>query len=72
MLPGKYKWLEQEPGPRILKEFIKIYGTQETIGSSDNPTIMWWAKSIGLEDEYIHDSIPWCGLTVAYVAAQAE
>jgi uncharacterized protein (TIGR02594 family) len=71
MLPTQYLWLDAEPGPRILKEFLKVYGTQEKPGNPDNPTIMWWAKSIGLEREYIHDSIPWCGLTVAYVAAQA-
>jgi uncharacterized protein (TIGR02594 family) len=71
MLPKKYEWLEKEPGPRILKEFLKVYGTLEAPGSANNPTIMWWAKSIGLQKVYTEDSIAWCGLTIAYVAAQA-
>jgi uncharacterized protein (TIGR02594 family) len=71
MLPKKYQWLEEEPGPRILKEFLKVYGTLEKQGSASNPTIMWWAKSIGLQRVYTDDSIPWCGLVMAYVAAQA-
>ena len=71
MLPNKYQWLELEPGPRILTEFIKVYGVQEKLGPSDNPTILGWAKSIGLQGAYIHDATPWCGLTMAYVAAQA-
>lgn len=70
-LPKAYAWLEHEPAPRLLKEALKTFGTQEAKGSADNPTILWWAKSIGLKASYRHDSVPWCGLTVAYWAAQA-
>lgn len=71
MFPNKYSWLLDETGPRILKEFLNVFGTQEKIGNDSNPTILWWARSIGLHDTYVSDSIPWCGLAMAYVAAQA-
>jgi uncharacterized protein (TIGR02594 family) len=70
-LPKKYAWLEEESGPRILKEFLKIYGTTEAKGTANNPTIMWWAKQIGLEKAYKNDAIAWCGLAMGYVAGQA-
>lgn len=67
----KYNWLLKEPGPRILTEFLKVYGTVEKPGSASNPTILWWAKQVGLGNVYKDDSIPWCGLGMAYVAGQA-
>jgi len=70
-LPSQYSWLSNEPGPRLLTEFIKVYGTLETKGPGSNPSILRWAKDIGLEDIYKSDDIPWCGLAMAYVAAQA-
>ena len=70
-LPKPYAWLAAEPAPRLLVEAMKTFGTQEAKGSADNPTILWWAKSIGLKASYKADSVPWCGLTVAYWAAQA-
>lgn len=70
-LPKAYTWLANEPGPRILVEALKTYGVQEAKGSANNPTILWWAKSIGLKNSYKNDSIPWCGLTVAYWCAQS-
>jgi uncharacterized protein (TIGR02594 family) len=70
-LPPAYKWLEAEPGPRILLEMLKIYGTVETPGPDNNPTIMQWAKAVGLERVYKNDATAWCGLAVAYAAGQA-
>lgn len=71
MLPATYAWLADEPGPRILTEFVKVYGTAELKGPGSNPTIIQWAKSIGLGHVYKSDAVAWCGLTMAYVAAQA-
>jgi len=71
MLPKTYAWLLSEPGPRLLVEFIKVYGTAEVKGPGSNPTILQWAKSIGLKSSYKDDAIAWCGLTMGYVAAQA-
>lgn len=66
-----YAWLANEPGPRILVEFLKLYGTIETPGEKSNPLILSWAKEIGLGHVYKGDEIPWCGLVMAYAAAQA-
>ncbi|MCK1543423.1 TIGR02594 family protein [Bradyrhizobium sp. 179] len=71
MLPAAYAWLVNEPGPKMLIEMLKIYGTLETPGSRDNPTILAWAKEIGVEKDYVHDSIPWCGLAMGVVAKRA-
>lgn len=70
-LPRNYTWLQDEPGPRLLTEFLKIHGTAENKGSASNPTILWWAKQIGLEQAYRDDAIAWCGLAMGYVAGQA-
>lgn len=48
-----------------------LLGTEEEAGSGDNPTILGWAKKIGLNKDYTADSIPWCGLYVAYVVSEA-
>lgn len=71
MLPVKYAWLADEPGPRILREFISVHGTAEKLGAGSNPSIMEWAKATGLSRFYSDDSVPWCGLAMAYVALQA-
>lgn len=71
-LPKQYAWLAAEPGPRILVEMVKLYGTVETPGPENNPLILSWAKSLGLDHVYKDDSEqPWCGLCVAYAAQQA-
>lgn len=71
MLPTQYQWLEQEPSPKMLLEFLKMYGVTEAPGTGDNPTILAWAKETGLEKVYIHDSIAWCGLAAAVAAQRA-
>lgn len=63
--------------PPWLATMRAITGTRETPGSADNPTIMAWRDEIGnrfpplksYSRTYTHDSIAWCGLTVAYVMA---
>ena len=52
------------PWITIAKSLI---GTREKPGASDNPDIIHWAQEIGGETgkDYIHDSIPWCGLFMA-------
>ena len=71
ILPKQYAWLHDEPGPRILREFVAIYGTAEKPGPGSNPSILAWAKAVGLERVYRDDATAWCGLTMSYVALQA-
>jgi uncharacterized protein (TIGR02594 family) len=72
MLPAQYQWLAKEQGPRMVVEALKLHGTLETAGSKDNPTILSWAKEVGLSKTYSHDSIPWCGLFMAVIAHRAD
>jgi uncharacterized protein (TIGR02594 family) len=69
----KYGWLLTEPGPHMIKEALKLYGTIETPGKSNNATIIAWAKEVGgkVETVYKADEIPWCGLFMAVVAQRA-
>jgi uncharacterized protein (TIGR02594 family) len=69
-LPAKYKWLNEEPAPRMLLEAITLYGTVEAAGSANNPTITEWARECGI-GAYSTDAIPWCGLFVAVCAKRA-
>jgi hypothetical protein len=63
--------------PSWLGTMRDITGTLEAPGSADNPVILAWRDEIGLRfpdmasycAEYTHDSIAWCGLTVAYCMA---
>jgi len=70
-LPKAYAWLADEPGPRILLEGLKTFGTVEKPGPGNNPSIMSWAKATGLEKVYKADATAWCGLWMAYTALQA-
>lgn len=69
-LPKAYEWLAREPGPRLLTEALALYGVREKSGPGDNPVILDWAKQLGIK-AYTADSIPWCGLFMAYVAMKA-
>lgn len=70
MLPKQYQWLLKEGGPKMLNALLDIYGVTEVPGEKDNPQIIQWAKELGLKD-YTHDSIAWCGLTMAHAAQVA-
>ena len=67
---GAYAWLEQEDGPRILKEALRLFGVAEVSGEGDNATILSWAKELDLRN-YQHDETAWCGLFVAICAKRA-
>ena len=71
MLPTAYRWLADEPGPRMLVEGVKLHGTIELPGNADSPTLLAWAREVGLDRVYTHDSIPWCGLFMALCAHRA-
>ena len=79
MLPAQYRWLEAEPGPRMIVEALKQYGTLEAPGDADNPKIIGWQDELeaaGLGCAYAgvyrRDAIPWCGLFMAIVAHRAN
>lgn len=74
-LPKRYRFLETlNPQPWVIRECLKIHGTQEVAGDGNNPTILAWAKEAGgwEADYYTKDSIPWCGLAVALVNKRAS
>jgi len=70
-LPKRYEWLAQEDGPRLLAVARSLYGTAEQPGPGNNPSILQWAKQVGLAKIYKADAVAWCGLFMAYVALQA-
>ena len=79
MLPAQYRWLEAEPGPRMITEALKEYGTLEAPGEAGNPKIIGWQselEAVGLGRVYAgvyrHDAIPWRGLFMAVVAHRAN
>lgn len=69
-LPEQYAWLTKESGPKMLLEALKIFGVHELAGAGDNPTILSWAKELGIS-WYEHDSTPWCGLAMGIIAKRA-
>lgn len=71
LLPKQYQFLEKEGAPRMLVEFLNIYGIEEVKGAGDNPVILLWAKEVGVEKDYKHDATAWCGLEMAVIAKRA-
>lgn len=71
MIPQKYQWLADEPGPRMITEALKIYGTKEIVGTKHNPIILGWADELGIGNIVNDDEQAWCGLAHAYVAFKA-
>jgi uncharacterized protein (TIGR02594 family) len=65
--------------PEWLAVMRAMTGIVETPGTADNPKIMAMADTIAqhypeMSDycaQYNHDSVPWCGLTVAYCMTMA-
>ena len=71
-LPKAYKDLAAGDCPRMIREAVALYGTVETPGSRNNPTIMAWAAETAKHVKgYTADSIPWCGLFASVVATRA-
>ncbi len=59
--------------PSWLKAARAKLGTREAAGSANSPTILGWAKRLGaraLGMVYNADSVPWCGVFVAYCLQQ--
>lgn len=72
-LSDRFAFLAKEPGPRMLREALALYGTTEKPGDGNNPAIMAWAKEVGLStDQYPNDATAWCGLFMAVVAKRAD
>ncbi|MBY0518911.1 MAG: TIGR02594 family protein [Sphingomonas sp.] len=74
--PKNYAWLDTLPTPLplMIQKARGLLGVKEVPGAYlDNPEILKWASAIGgdVERTYTHDSIPWCGLFMAYVAKSA-
>ena len=55
--------------PAWSRHAARLIGTRERAGSADNSVILGWARALGLA--YAGDSVPWCGLFVAYCLAGA-
>ena len=49
----------------------KLIGVKEEPGDEDNQDIIQWARTLGLINDYNHDSIPWCGLFMAHVMSES-
>lgn len=64
-----YEWLWDEPGPNMLVECLKLFGTKEAAGAKNNPTIVGWAKETNTT--YPGDSVAWCGLIMSVTAKRA-
>lgn len=79
---GAYAWLNAEPGPRMLGEALKLYGTLETPGAADNPVIIAWADEVQAAVPtpynkwasawYENDATAWCGLFAAVCAVRSN
>lgn len=66
-LPQKFKWILNEPGPKIIFQMLKYYRLMETPGKGSTPLIMQWAKELGVtKDMFPSDATPWCGLGANY------
>ena len=71
-VPMRWRWLLEEPAPKMLIEALSLYGVVEAAGPANNPDILGWAQEIwGARGDYTSDSIPWCGLFMAIVAKRA-
>lgn len=81
-IPEQYSYLRQQPLPPLMVRIaLDMYGTIETPGTQDNPIIVGWADEVAracgrpydnwAADFYNDDSVPWCGLFMAVVAARS-
>lgn len=75
-LPAAYAWIETgSPLPRHLAQALACYGTLETAGAANNPTIMSWRDQLKAAGcaivGYSGDAVPWCGLFMAYAMMMA-
>ena len=57
-----------------LAKGLSVIGTKEAPGPTNNPTIIGWAKRLGVKTlgmVYNADSTPWCGVFVAHCIREA-
>lgn len=54
-----------------MAEAEKHRGIDEIPGSKNNPTIMGWAKQLGVSSVYTSDEVSWCGLFVGWCVHSA-
>ena len=57
--------------PKVIAEAVRYLRINEIKGKLNNPTIMSWAKDVGVDKIYTSDEIAWCGLFVAKVIKKA-
>lgn len=75
--PKGYEWFGTSgPLPKVVTEWLRIYGVTEFPGPANNPVIMGWndelvAAGILKKGQYTADSIAFCGLGMAIVALRA-
>jgi uncharacterized protein (TIGR02594 family) len=72
-LPSAYSWLTRlpSPPPRIIDEALQLFGIVETPGPQNTPSIMGWARELGIERDYVADRVPWCGLFAGVVVKRS-
>jgi uncharacterized protein (TIGR02594 family) len=69
-LPNSYAHLaDRKVLPKMLQVALDLHGVTEVPGPKSNKFILDMAKKLKID--YKADSIPWCGLFMAYVAAEA-
>lgn len=76
-LPRAYDWIRNVgPVPRHLDVALGLLGVQEMAGAGDSPTIMAWRDAVKATGAnvagYTADSVPWCGLGMAYIMLMAD
>lgn len=62
-LPKESEWIYSIGTlPKTMEIIFSFCGLLEYRGKDNNPTIINWAKELGLSSIYNQDSIAWCGL----------
>lgn len=71
-LPDSFKWMETIGVlPKMVQEAIKVLGIKEVPGSASNPTILQFAKELGVDDIYKNDDTSWCAVSHNAIALRA-
>lgn len=65
MIPKQYQYLLAADMPKVIQAALQMVGTREYAGKKHNPTILGWAKTLGIEKIYTNDELAWCGLSHA-------
>lgn len=65
-----YTYLNNEKGPKVIDEALKLLGIKEIAGPKHEKAILDWAKTLGLKN-YKDDETAWCGLFAAIVVYRA-